>query len=265
MMDRLTAEALIDALQARHGIIAVVGAGGKKSTLHRLVEAHRVLGTKRIALTATVKTAQAAQSLDMSSIIGDIDEVRLALRSSPNTEARFLIAAPSTTEGRLSGMPRNVIQHLHSEGHFDVTLVKADGARMRWIKAPNEDEPVIPEAATTIIPIVSARVFGKPISPRIAHRPDRLQAILGTDTDDGLKPHHIARLLTSNEGSLHHVGQAHVTPIINMVDSPELLDLARDAAETALHSTKRYDRILLTSMHAESPVIEMIDRSPIQH
>jgi hypothetical protein len=67
--------------------------------------------------------------------------------------------------------------------------------------------------------------------------------------------------LTSSDGALHRVGSAHVFPIINMVDGPELLSLARQAAKAALAATDRYDRIILTSMTAASPVIDIVGRS----
>lgn len=260
-MDRLTAETFIDALEARRGIVAVVGAGGKKTTLHRLIEAHRAIGTKRIALTTTVKMARAAGSLDIPVIVGDADEVLSAVRSNRGSAASVLIAAPSKTANRLSGMPPDLIQRIHNEGGFDVTLVKADGARMRLIKAPGDDEPLLPEGTTTILPVVSARVSGKPMSPRIAHCPERLLTIIDDVIGAEMKPHHVARLLVSDKGALQRVVQAHVVPIINMVDGPELLDFARQAARAALTATARYDRIVLASMLAEAPMVELVTRS----
>lgn len=260
-MDHFTAEALIDALDARQGIIAVVGAGGKKTTLHRLIEAHRIIGTKRIALTATVKMAPAAKSLNIPMIVGDAKGLLPAVQSTLGSNTCVLIAAPSTTSGRLSGIPQELIQPIHDEGMFNVTFVKADGARMRLIKAPNDDEPILPNGTTTILPIVSARVFGKPISSRIAHRPEKLLTVINDVTDAGLQPRHIARFLASDKGALHQIRCPRIVPVINMVDKPELLDLARETAKVALSMTDRYDRVILASMLAASPLIEVVDRS----
>ncbi len=260
-MDRLAAETFIDALGARRGIVAVVGAGGKKSTLHRLIEAHHVVGTRRVALTTTVKMAPAAASLRLPMIVERPENILSAVRSSQELAGCTLVAGPMTTAKRLSGLPTDLIQALHAEGGFDITLVKADGARMRLIKAPSDNEPVLPEGTTTILPMVSARVLGKPISERLAHRPERLLAIIDGVMGAELKPHHLARLLASDKGALQRAGQAHVVPIINMVDRPELLDPARLAANAALSATDRYDRIVLASMLAASPVVEVIRRS----
>jgi probable selenium-dependent hydroxylase accessory protein YqeC len=260
-MDRSIAETFIDALEARQGIVAVVGAGGKKSTMHRLVEAHRAIGTRRIALTTTVKMARAPASLTIPMLVAPPETVLSAVRSDREAAISLLMAAPSTTTDRLSGLPPALIQRLHIEGRFDITLVKADGARMRMIKAPNDDEPLLPEGTTTVLPIVSARVFGQTISTRIAHRPERLLPIIDDLMGVEVKPSHVARLLVSANGALHRVGLAHIVPIINMVDSPARLKLAREAAKAALSATDRYDRIILTSMSAAAPLVEIVSRS----
>lgn len=257
-MDPATAETLLDALDARRGIVAVVGAGGKKTTLHRLIEAHRVLGTRRLALTTTVKMALTPSSLNLTPIIDTPAQVKRAVQSTLGVESHLFYAALSTNRKRHAGMPPNLIGELHHEGAFDVTFVKADGARMRLIKAPNEREPVLPEAVTTVLPVVSARALGKPISFRFSHRPDELQAVIGCEDDRPLTARDLACLLTSAKGALHKVGQASVVPIINMVDSAELLDQARDAARIALRSTDRFDRIVLASMLQASPLVEIV-------
>lgn len=260
-MDRSTAETFIDALQARQGIVAAVGAGGKKSTLHRLIEAHRAIGTRRIALTSTVKMAAAPASLALPSMIKAPGDVLSAVRATRHSDGSVLIAAPSTTPNRLAGMPADLIQAIHAKGAFDVTLVKADGARMRWIKAPRDDEPLLPDVAVTVLPIVSGRVFGQPLSDRIAHRPEKLSMLVDAAIGTDLTPQHIARLLVSEQGALQRVGSARVVPVINMVDKPETLDLARQAATAALEATDRFDRIILASMSSASPLVEIVRRS----
>lgn len=262
-MNRTAAERFIDVLEARHGIIAVVGAGGKKSTLHRLIEAHRLVETDRVALTTTVKMAPAAASLELPMVIEKPASILSAVRSSGKSKGSVLIAGPMTTAKRLSGLPSDLISSVHVEGGFDVTLVKADGARMRLIKAPGDNEPVLPDDVTTILPMVSARVFGKQLAERIVHRPERLMAIMDAEMGVDLAPHHVARLLTSGKGTLHRVGKARVVPIINMVDTPDLQILAKETAEIALAATNRFDRIILASMLTTNPLIEVVRRKSI--
>lgn len=259
-MDRVAAERFLDVLEARRGIVAVVGAGGKKSTLHRLIEAHHLAGTNRVALTTTVKMAPAAASLDLPMVVEAPESILPAIRAFGESNGSILVAGPMTTAKRLSGLPCDLVSKVHTEGGFDVTLVKADGARMRLIKAPSDVEPVLPNKVSTILPLISARIFGRQLSERVAHRPERLMAIIDAPLGVELSPHHVARLLTSNEGSLQGVGDAKVVPIINMVDTPELLALARETAQIALAATGGFDRVVLTSMLTANPLIEVVRR-----
>jgi probable selenium-dependent hydroxylase accessory protein YqeC len=256
-MDREDAIALIDALSAKSGIIALVGAGGKKSTIHRLVQAHQAIGTPRIALAATVQTATAPRSLNVETVIieGNAEAAITAARLQNGT---FQFAGPTIKPIRFCGLSDRLIDEVHHHGGFDVTLVKADGARMRMIKAPNDHEPALPSRATTVLPVVSARALGRPLDARLAHRPERLIDILDAEIGTELTPLHVAKLLTSHAGALRRTGGAPVVPIINMVDTPERLTLSKEAASLALSMTKDFDHVVLASMTSERPLVAVV-------
>lgn len=265
-MERETADSLVNALRARSGIVAVVGAGGKKSTLYRLLEAHRALGRGRILLTSTVQLATAPKALDVETIIlGEDGDADAALARVRGRDGAFLFAGPPMKADtakplRYSGLPQRLIPHLHAGGPFDVSLVKADGARMRMIKAPRADEPALPDGVTTLLPIVSARVFGRALTDRLAHRPERLIEVIDADIGTELAPQHVARWLSSPAGALQHAGDAAVVPIINMVEGRERLDKAREAARRALAITDRFERVILAAMHGEAPLVDIVRR-----
>ena len=155
-------------------------------------------------------------------------------------------------------MAPELVAELHRRCGFAATLVKADGARMRLIKAPADDEPVLPPGSATVLPVVSARAFGRPLGPEVAHRLDRLLAVIGAAPGEPLGAVHVARLLTSEAGALQHAQGAVVVPIINMVDDDATLDAARAAAREALAMTRRFDRVALTAMTAADPLVELV-------
>ena len=257
-MDRDSAQQLIEALHAQQGIIAAIGAGGKKTTLHRLLEAHLLLGDRRVALTATVQTGAPPLRLNVETRPFAPGEVLFSKTLTDHRSSALFLPGPARGDGRFSGLEESQIPKLHQRGSFDVTLVKADGARMRMIKAPGDHEPALPPSVTTILPVVSCRVIDRPLSDRIAHRPERLADLLGIAVGDILLPDHLAMLLTSDNGALRAVGDAVVIPVINMVDRDERRLKAREAAFQALSRTKRFDRILLAAMANPSPVVEVI-------
>lgn len=252
---------LLDALAARTGMVCTVGAGGKKSTLFRLVEAHVAAGTARVGLTATVMLALPPVQIAPHRLVAEPARLAREVPELARRHGRLIYAQPSHKPGRLGGVAPELVAELHAAGGFDVTLVKADGARMRLIKAPGPDEPALPPNASTVIPVVSAKAVGRPLDERTAHRPERLAAIVGAEPGEALTPVHLARLLASDQGGLHRVGQARVVPVINGVDDAAALIAAREAAAQALAMSDRFDRVVLAAMITPEPLVEVVPRA----
>lgn len=250
-------ERLIELLGADRGIVCAVGAGGKKTTLYALAAAH----PGRVAVTATVFMTAFSRRLGAYRLIADEPDFPATVAAAGD-HRRVAYARPSEKSGRVAGVPPEVIADCHRRGAFDLTLVKADGARMRAIKAPARDEPVIPDAATTVLCIVSAAAIGEPLDERIAHRPERIEAVTGLRAGDAITPAAIGRLLSADNGGLQGAPeQARVIAIINAVDDEDRRMAAREAARAALQQGSRIERVVLTSHRdREDPVIESIER-----
>jgi probable selenium-dependent hydroxylase accessory protein YqeC len=82
--------------------------------------------------------------------------------------------------------------------------------------------------------------------------------VTGAQPGEPLTPAHVARLLTSEHGALQGVGSATVVPIINMVDDEAKRGSARAAARQALAGSNRLARVVLASMTATDPLIEVL-------
>jgi probable selenium-dependent hydroxylase accessory protein YqeC len=246
--------ALLDALEVHAGIVCAVGAGGKKSVLYQVAREH----PGRVALTATVHTTEFPADLDVVPVIdedGDLQERVLA--ADPSRSIAF--ACPSSKAGRHAGATPATVRAIHDAGGFAVTYVKADGARMRWIKAPEADEPMLVPGVDTVIPVVSARAIGEPLSERVAHRVDRVAAVTGIAPGELLTPEAVGRLLASEHGALQHAGGARVAPVINMVDNKNKEEMARAAASAAIAMTSRFDRVVLCCLRRpERPVVAVV-------
>ena len=130
---------------------------------------------------------------------------------------------------------------------------------MRWIKAPAADEPILVPGADIVIPVISARAIGEPLSERVAHRVDRVAAVTGVAPGETLTPEAVGRLLASEQGSLYRTAGARVAPVINMVDNDDKEELARAAASAAIAMTSRFDRVVLCCLRrAERPVVAVV-------
>ena len=251
------AERLLDALHARTGLVCAVGAGGKKTTLYRLAASH----PGRVALTSTVFIPPFPKDLPMS-VIRDSGDRLLESLGQAVDGCCIAYTQQSYKRGRFEGVPTNVVQDIHEKLGFDVTFVKADGARNRLIKAPAEEEPQLPDKVTTVIMVVSARAINRALDERIAHRIEQIEHVTGVERGGLLTPAHVARLFASEKGLLKDTGNAHVVPLINMVDDEKARGLALETAQEALRTSKRFDRIILASMRRADPIVEIVERTP---
>ncbi|HIF51578.1 MAG TPA: putative selenium-dependent hydroxylase accessory protein YqeC [Thiotrichaceae bacterium] len=246
---------ILEIFNAENGIVSCVGAGGKKTTMFRLAEAH----SGRVGITATAHIEYFPKSLKSTNYIADESELFDAIRNDKNSKS-IAFAKPSERFGRRAGVSQNSIQIFKDIGNFDLLVIKADGARGRFIKAPAEHEPAIVSCSNTVIPILSSKVIGLPLTDEIAHRVDQISKVTGLKEGEIIKPIHVARLLSSSEGSLKNTGTAKVIPLINMVDDGELEKLAREAAKLALQMTNKFDIVVLASMKKDQPIVDVITR-----
>jgi probable selenium-dependent hydroxylase accessory protein YqeC len=247
---------LVSLLGATEGVVCCVGAGGKKSTLYRLAAAH----PGRVGITATAHIEYFPRDLATASVVAEGDALLTGVAALSAQHRVIAFARPCALPGRHQGIKFAELDAFQAAGRFDLMLVKADGARSRILKAPDAHEPALPPQARTVIPVVSIHAVGKPLSDRIAHRPEQVSAVAGLALGDIVQPTHLARLLSSEDGALRGVGTARVVPLINMVDDPALERLAVQAAEEALAATARYDYIVLASLRHSMPVVRVVHR-----
>lgn len=244
---------LTEIFNAKHGIISFIGAGGKKTTMFQIASQH----PGRVGITATAHIEYFPRSLAATKYIGEERELLELVVN--DTESRCIaFAQPSQRRGRRAGIDMNSVEKFRQKGRFDLLLIKADGARSRWIKAPASHEPPIPPGTDTVIPVLSVRSIGKKLTDKIAHRVDRVCEIAGMKPGEKIQPVHVARIISSEHGYLKNTNDATVIPLINMVDDETLHEHAREAAELALKMSAKISRVVLAKMRDDEPVVEVI-------
>jgi probable selenium-dependent hydroxylase accessory protein YqeC len=249
-------ESLLDLLEARSGIVCAVGAGGKKSLLQHLATTH----PGRVALTATVFTTYFQERLGFAVVIDEDAQLPARVASLDPTQ-NVAYACPGDKPGRRAGVSAATVERIHRECGFAATYVKADGARMRMIKAPADDEPALPSGCTTVVPILSARAIGEPLTSVIAHRVERIGQVTGLRENEVITAERVGRLLASPDGMMKAIGPRRVVPVINMVDDDSREVLARQAAEVALGLSDRFDRVILACLaRSDAPLVAVVRR-----
>ena len=237
---------IVDALDAQHGTICFVGAGGKKTTMATL--AARL---EHAVVTATVR---------IPIFDGWVEEVVVSEtpRTAIDTASAWPLGVVPAQErpDRYRGYEPATVADLADIDH--PILVKADGARMREFKAPSDREPQLPSTASTVVPIASVHVVGEPLTDDIVHRVDEVTAITGLARGDEIRPQDVAEVLASDRGGLKDApADATAIPLLNMVDNEELETSGRDIAE-AIHDRADVPHVVLAEMRADDPLVAVI-------
>jgi probable selenium-dependent hydroxylase accessory protein YqeC len=246
---------LASALAADDGqCVAVVGAGGKKTTLYRLASL-----LERAVLTAAVRIPIFD---DQVARVVTTDDPVAALRAydaDATDDAAWplgLVPAPERDD-RYPGYDPTVVDDI-AAAHGGPVLVKADGARTRLLKAPDEREPQIPSAADTVLPVASARVVGNPLTDEWVHRPERVASLTDLDVGDEVTADAVARVLSHPQGGLKDVPpESTVVAVVNMVDDDDLCAVGERVASEVLARTDRVDHVALTRLIDPDPVVEL--------
>ncbi|AFZ73912.1 selenium cofactor biosynthesis protein YqeC [Natronobacterium gregoryi] len=238
---------LVDALEADSGVTCVVGAGGKKSTLYALADR-----LERAIVTATVRIPPFADRMAKLAVTKRPDDV---VRS---TETWPLGLVPAREgDDRYLGYEPATIDELTGHGGVPI-LVKADGARTRWLKAPAENEPQLPSSADIVVPIASVRIVGKRLGEEHVHRPERVAAVADLEVGDRISPADVATVLTSEAGGYKDVPDgATVVPLLNMADTPELEATAREIA-TEIRERRDVPRVVVTRLLEEESIVAVV-------
>lgn len=249
----MTDRSLAEALGVDGGIVCAAGAGGKKSLLYALAR----VWPGRVGVTATVHLAPFPDDFAEAARIAEPSALREAVASAPGTIRAYACFADKP--GRNRGLPPAEIAAIHRLGGFDLTLVKADGARMRHIKAPRPGEPVLVPGTARLLWVVSAAAIGCPLDERVAHRPERIAELTGAAPGSALTVDHLQRLIVADAGARQGADEIPVTIVINQVDDADRHATARALAVAVMADPRGIDRVVLTCLR-ETPRVLAVHR-----
>lgn len=176
-----------------HRLTALVGGGGKSSTMYAMARQAMDLGLRVVVTTTTHILPHPKLPLT-----GDPASLPALL-----AEHRVVTLGAYDSRGKLTGAgdPAACLELA------DVVLIEADGAKLRPLKAPADHEPVIPPSCHAVIASAGLDSLGKPVE-EICHRPERVCALLGVSPDHRITPADVASILSSPLGGRKSVGQA---------------------------------------------------------
>ena len=213
----------------RGDVVAVVGAGGKTTLVYALAAQAREAGWRVIVTTTThmgvlpeAQTGPLAVGAEGLSE-ADLDE---ALR----VHGLATILGRRVRPDKLEGLPPERVDALAK--HADLTLVEADGARGRSLKAPASHEPVVPASCTLLVVLAALDVLGTPAGGERVHRPEIVGRLGGLRPEDPVTEESLAACLAHPDGypARLRAGQRSVVFINKVEDGPRRAAARRIAA-----------------------------------
>jgi probable selenium-dependent hydroxylase accessory protein YqeC len=248
------AVSLIDALDARAGIVCFVGAGGKKTTIGRLARLH----PGRVGISSSTKIPPLPTDIEALRLaLDDGDDNSFAARTGGNR--CIIFSGPQVRADRFGGLEPARIARLHGAGQFAVTYVKADGARMRLIKTPGPGEPQLVPGCRTIVPVLSVHAIGRRLDNLVAHRPEQVAATAGISVGTTIDAAAMARVMAHYCAVLAERSGASIVPLLNMADNETLAAAATEIAALTLRFARGIPRIVITSLIAADPIVSIVN------
>lgn len=243
---------LSELLPLRSGmVVALVGAGGKTTTMFRLAAELAARGERVITTTTTHISPPNADQTEALILTTEHERWRETVTEALTKHRHITVATATTTEGKLQGIPPEWTEDLRGFPGIGAVLIEADGAKGRLIKAPAAHEPVIPGGADLVLLLMSAEALGQPLSEAIAHRPAQITVVTGLASGEPITPQAIAALATSDQGLLKGCPPAAQAILVLTHASPPLLQAARETARLALASSRLAGTLLCTLTWAQ--------------
>ena len=242
-------------------IVAFVGAGGKSSSIRRLIEEL----TPKTPVLITTTTKLALDQTDLAAhhiILRSKEDVSLFPALLQEQSSVLVTGERSPEEPKWTAPPDDLLAVLLplAASSGAVVLIEADGARGCSLKAPAEHEPVIPPFVDLVVPVMGLDSIGTELEGDLIYRPELVKKVLRIQKDHILQATDAARLLTHGNGALKTVPErAQVRAILNKAETQKAVERGREIAKLTL-KTDRIEAVILAQVQQADPVVEVHGR-----
>ena len=186
-------------------LISIVGAGGKTTTMYTLASELAQQGHRVITTTTTNIYFPKQDETDALIVAAETPTLLKMVSAAWKQHHRVTVAGRAIGSGKVAGLQPDQPYELLMKSGAEVVIVEADGARHGMIKAPAEHEPAVPPQTNVALLMMSAEAINQPLSGGIAHRPERVAAVLGINQGEALTAALVAKLMMSEQGSMKNI------------------------------------------------------------
>lgn len=238
----------------RGDVVVFIGAGGKTSTLVGLGYELAEMGWRVLATTTTsIETDQ------LSLLPRAISpEAGSHIISHALTEDKFVFLYDRIKGGAVYGADPNLISNLIDQVDSDVILIEADSSEGKPLKAPYDDEPVIPPETSLIIQVSSLSAIGKPLDDEYVYNVDAIIERYGFPRGGKIRAPWVAQVLRDKMLGLKNVPtEARTVAFLNQTTlKGHARTRARLIAKIALKAG-HLQSVVIGAARSHDPVIEI--------
>jgi molybdenum cofactor cytidylyltransferase len=174
------------------------------------------------------------------------------------SEHRFVFLFDHIRSGHVVGIDVGRIPQLLDSLDSDVLLIEADQAHGLPLKAPMDDEPVIPAEATLVIPTASLSVLGQPLDNQHVYNADAIDERYGFGIGNRVKSPWVAQVIRDDELGLRGVPEkARVMAFLNQTPAHGYLRARARLIGQFILRSPRVRGVALGSVRAADPIFEV--------
>ena len=254
-------KSLIQALDLQtRDVVSLVGAGGKTTLLFRLARELHQTG-RRVVTTTTTKILEPGPN-ETPQVFVDSDEAKIEafVRGHLERYGHLTVAAERLGAGKLRGISPGLVLRLWNTSPADDILIEADGAAGRPVKAPREQEPVIPPGTTVVVAVLGIDGVDTHLDQKTVFQPERVARITGIRMGERITPDSMSILMTHPEGVFKgKPATARAIAFLNKVDIAGGMEKAEAVvARLVEREGSPIERVILGQLKGEPPVRKVL-------
>lgn len=218
---------LLDEIKIRKGdVVSIVGGGGKTSTMNELAKELKNMNYKVLVTSTTAIMMPKKEEFDYLYIQKETDIEKEIENLEEGTIT--VLVKEFIRQDKVKGLEIEFLDNIIKRNIFDIVIIEADGARMKTIKAPREDEPLLTKYTTKTIGVFGIDSIGLRINDNNIHRAEMFLKIIEKEENDILDDEDIVKLIESDKGIFKKSKELEKYLIVNKCDSKKDYDKAVD-------------------------------------
>lgn len=223
-------------------VVSVIGAGGKTTTIHQLVEEYVQERVPVVVMTTTHMMQENHPWVCMVEEESDQERVRVYMQKLLSAYDQLWIGSPAQA-GKMSQPPKWCRKEILARKI--PVLIEADGAKRLPLKVPAEHEPVILPQTTHVLAVYGMDSIGRTVE-ECCCRSELAEKLLGCDGQKRVTTEDIAFFAASNQGGKKGCpADAKYVVVLSKADTEERRQQALEISR--MLSDQRIHRILITS------------------